>query len=263
LLAGVFALGASAARKPAVPGPSIHYGPVLLYVSNVAAKEGTTAAMQLKLQWMMPMDVEVYWKTVPATATAPRDYLHQSGEAVIKQGKLTTDCLISSVNDTMYEPNRTFKVELWSDNPLVKIVGSPASYTIQDDDPVPAVSIHDQPAPAVYEGGSLTWTVELANPSAYTITVPLDYNYPVDTTVIPADYTGTLPSSVTFTSGETVKTITIQSVNDGLTEPTEAIWIHLMPPIGVATLPAVDYTWAHDQTDRWGVGWISDQPVQP
>ena len=184
LLAGVFALGASAARKPAVPGPSIHYGPVLLYVSNVAAKEGTTAAMQLKLQWMMPMDVEVYWKTVPATATAPRDYLHQSGEAVIKQGKLTTDCLISSVNDTMYEPNRTFKVELWSDNPLVKIVGSPASYTIQDDDPVPAVSIHDQPAPAVYEGGSLTWTVELANPSAYTITVPLDYNYPVDTTVI-------------------------------------------------------------------------------
>jgi hypothetical protein len=235
LLAGVFALGASAARKPAVPGPSIHYGPVLLYVSNVAAKEGTTAAMQLKLQWMMPMDVEVYWKTVPATATAPRDYLHQSGEAVIKQGKLTTDCLISSVNDTMYEPNRTFKVELWSDNPLVKIVGSPASYTIQDDDPVPAVSI----------------------------TVPLDNNYPVDTTVIPADYTGTLPSSVTFTSGETVKTITIQSVNDGLTEPTEAIWIHLMPPIGVATLPAVDYTWAHDQTDRWGVGWISDQPVQP
>lgn len=230
---------------------------VYVSIADVSAVEGTTAAMTITSSRIMPFPIEVYWKTANGTGSESIDYPAQTGKAVIPAGKTSTTCLVSSKADSMYEPNRTFRVQLWSDDSVVRLARSEAVFTILDDDPVPTVHIGDQAPSWVYEGGDLTWTVSLTNPTYLPVDVSLD-PFNVWTTLGLDDYTGTLPTSLHFAPGETVKTFTISTLVDEVQEPAaEAVWIHLTGATN-STLPSVDYVSAADQTDAWGYGSVWD-----
>jgi urease beta subunit len=70
------------------------------------------------------------------------------------------------------------------------------------------------------------------------------------TAVAPGDYT-TASGTVTFASGETTKTITVNVVGDALDEPTETFRVNLSVPVD-ATI-----------TDNQGVGTITDDDPSP
>jgi hypothetical protein len=111
--------------------------------------------------------------------------------------------------------------------------------------PTPTLSISD--APTVVEGGTLAFTVTLSAASAGAVTANYDFIYGTATA---ADHSATA-GSITFAPGETIKTISVPTVDDAIVESTESLTVRLTSPSG-ATL-------ADDQ----GVGSITDNDVAP
>jgi hypothetical protein len=68
--------------------------------------------------------------------------------------------------------------------------------TITDNDSQPTLSVNSPPA--VEEGGPITFTVTMSNPSSFTVTV--DYATANGTAVAPGDYTA-VSGTLTFTPG--------------------------------------------------------------
>jgi hypothetical protein len=110
----------------------------------------------------------------------------------------------------------------------------------------PSLSINNPSA--VTEGNNVVFTVTLSTASGSNVTV--NYATADNTAVAPGDYiskSGTL----TFTAGQTSKTITVSTINDALDEDTETFYVNLSGASG-ATI-----------SDGQGVGTINDNDLPP
>jgi hypothetical protein len=168
-VAAIFAVGIGSASGAAPPP----YTPLYVSIGDGQATEGSLGAMQIKAWGTLPAGVkaDIYWETTSGgTGTLGLDYLHQEGEYAMAIG--TVNCMVGSVNDNIYEPNRTFKVHIWSPDGFVVITRSTGTFTILDNDPIPTVSIGN--AGTVTEGSALTFPITLSNPSYLPISITVD-----------------------------------------------------------------------------------------
>src|SRR5207253_1865122 len=137
---------------------------------------------------------------------------------------VTTQPITITLNpDSIDEVNETFNVTL--STPVNAVISDGTGVcTILDDDAPPNMSIDDV---SVTEGDTGTttadFTISLATASGRNVT--LNYSTADNTAVAPGDYTAITSGSLTFTPGQTSKTISVTVKGDTLNEDDETFFV--------------------------------------
>ena len=191
-------------------------------------KSGTTnATFTVTLSPASAQTVTVNYATAPGTATAGVDYTTESGTVSFAAGQTTATISIPVLAAAATEPNQTFFVNL-SGAAHAAIGDAQALGTIVDGGtpPPPALYITNT---TVIEGGTVNavFTVTLSPSSAQTVTV--NYATVAGTAAAGTDYTSE-SGTLTFTAGQTTKTISVPILDDSLAEATETFAVTLSAP---------------------------------
>ena len=201
--------------------------------------------------------VLVRYATVDGTAIAGSDYTREveTGQTYkilnIPAGQSSGAIRIPIIDDQVYESaDETFTLQLTNHNDKATLDGGATSLTatgaIADDDPTPVVSVAGPAGEVSYVSENakdpVTFTLTLMGQSAGDVTV--DYatgeagllglltarQGPAGATQ-DEDYAAT-SGTVTFTSGQTTKTVTVQVTNDDVSEETEFFGFKISAPQG-------------------------------
>lgn len=168
--------------------------------------------------------VTVQYSTSPGTATAGSDYVPVVGTLAFGPGVTSQTFSVPINNDTIDEPDETLTLAL--SNPGSASLGlSSATLTINDDDPVPSITINNvQQAEGNSGTSNMTFTVTLSNPSASTITV--DFATADGSAIAGADYI-TRSGTLTFNPGVTSQQVNVLIIGDTTNEPDETFVVNL------------------------------------
>ena len=235
-------------------GSAYVYGPEppTLSLNDVTVVEGNSgtsnAEFTVTLSDPSSQAVTVDYATADGTASAGADYQTTSETLTFAVGQTTKTITVPVLGDTLDEADETFSVNL--SNPTnATIADSQGVGTIQDDDPLPALSINNV---TVMEGNSGTnnaeFIVTLSDPSSQAVTV--DYATADGTATAGTDYQAT-GGTLTFPPGQTMRPIAVPVLGDTLDEPDETFSVNLSNPTN-ATI-----------ADSQGVGTIQDDDIPP
>ncbi len=209
--------------------------PASVSIGDVAVPEGDAgnAPASLSVTLSEPVDetVTVGYATADGSATAPADYLAETGTVTFPPQDTTASIAVDVVGDTVQEPAETFTVTLSSPTAGVTLERETGTATILDDDQAgrpetTTVSIGDASA---VEGGDLVFTVRLSAPRMTDTTVRA--STADGTAMEPGDYDA-LTETVTIPAGEASETVTVGSNQDVLAEPSEMFTVTLTTPSG-------------------------------
>ena len=210
-----------------------------------AVSEGETAEFTVRLSATSGRAVTVSYRTVDGTAVARSDYKSASGELRFEPGETTQTVTVETLADELAEDTEQFTVELSA--PLgATVADGVGEGTISDDDDAPELSIDD--APAVSEGETAEFTVRLSATSGRAVTV--SYRTVDGTAVAGSDYKSA-SGELRFEPGETTQTVSVETLEDELSEDAERFTVELSAP-SVATV-----------SDGIGEGTISDDDDAP
>ena len=201
--------------------------------------------------------VLVRYATVDGTAIAGSDYTREveTGQTYkilnIPAGQSSATIRIPITDDQVYESvGETFTLQLTNHNNKATLEGEATSLTatgaIADDDPKPVVSVAGPAGAVSYVSENLkdpvTFTLTLMGQTAGNVTV--DYatgeaglvdlftaRQGLTRVTEDEDYAST-SGTVTFASGQTTKTVTVQVTNDDLSEETEFFGFKISAPQG-------------------------------
>ena len=215
------------------------------------------AAFTVTLSPSSSSTVTVKYTTANGTATSGSDYVAASGTLTFTAGQTSKTISVAVNGDTADEPNETFYLGL--SNPTNATIGTAqAAATIVDND-LPAVSMSINNV-SVAEGNSGTrnavLTVTLSGTTAQTVTV--NYATANGTATAGSDYSAAI-GSLTFTPGQTSRTISIVVNGDTTVEPNETFLVNLSSAVGATLSDAQGQgTIANDDTAAGGpVVWTS------
>ena len=173
------------------------------------------ATLTVSLDVAGAADVTVGYATSNGTATAGSDYTAKSGTLTINAGSTSGTVSVTITDDPTDEDDEAFTFTLSSPT-NASISDSSATVTITDNDPPPSLSVADV---TVGEGaGSVTLTVSLSLASGKTVTV--NYATSNGTATAGSDYTSKT-GSLTFTPGQTSKTVSVAISDDPTDEDDE------------------------------------------
>ena len=201
--------------------------------------------------------VLVRYATVDGTAIAGSDYTREveTGQTykilVIPGGQSSATIRIPITDDQVYESaDETFTLQLTNHNNKATLDGGATSLTatgaIADDDPKPVVSVAGPAGDVSYVSENakdpVTFTLTLMGQSAGDVTVDyatgeagllglLTARQGLAGATQDEDYAGT-SGTVTFTPGQTTKTVTVQVTNDDVSEETEFFGFTISAPQG-------------------------------
>ena len=212
-------------------------------MADVTVDEGA-GTMTLTLRLNHPSQVDIAYFTrddeVTGTATEGEDYddfLLETGRIAritVPGGSLSQTFDITLVDDGVDEPDETIVI-IWQKLSTSDVTPSTINFTgTIVPDTLPALSFAPNIVTVDEDAGSATLTVELAPASSGTVTV--DYATRDSAAKAGEDYTAT-SGTLTFTAGQTSKTITVPILNDDVYENDESFFVDLSNPTG-ATLPA-------------------------
>ena len=199
--------------------------------------------------------VLVRYATVDGTAIAGSDYTREveTGQTYkilnIPAGQSTATIRIPITDDQVYESaDETFTLQLTNHNNKATLDGGATSLTatgtIADDDPKPVVSVAGPAGEMSYVSENVKdpviFTLTLIGRSAGDVTVDyatgqagllglLTPRQGLAGATEDEDYAGT-SGTVTFTSGQTTKTVTVQVTNDDVSEDTEFFGFKISAP---------------------------------
>ena len=220
-------------------------GSAQVSVQDASAAEGGTVGFTVRLDRAASGQFTVDYAITADTATAGRDYTATSGTLTIAKGQLSAPVRVATLDDDLDEDDETFELEL--SNALFAGAalqfapgGDKAIGTIVDDDPLPELRVSDTGAA---EGDPLIFRVSLNGPSGRDVTV--DYSTRDGTATAGSDYT-TAAGTVTFSPGETSKTVEVTALGDADVENTERFFMDLSNPVNASL------------ADSRGVGDIAD-----
>ncbi|MEM8572482.1 MAG: Calx-beta domain-containing protein [Pseudomonadota bacterium] len=209
-----------------------------LHVSEAIMKEGDSGrrevAFDLSLSRPADGDLTVSYETVDGSAIAGEDYVATSGNVTFLDGQDTATVYVKVKGDKKVEPNEGFTLLVSAPEEVVDI--SLGEATILDDDTaadagMPSVSVTGSSIleDTGYSGHYATWSINLSEPATGNVTV--DYRTFSDTALDGYYYSGAdvghLGSSVTFSPGETSKTVRARINADGETETDEAVTLQI------------------------------------
>lgn len=205
-------------------------------IAGSATSEGnggaSASSFQVALSAPSGKTISVDWTTQDGTATAPADYTASMATLTFNPGDVTATIQVPIVGDTQIEPDETFTVALTNATNATVINASALATILDDDAPVPAVSIDD---PSVTEGNAgtstLTFTVSLSTSTTQPVTVDFSTN---DGTAASGgiasegglDYVAT-SGTLTFPAGTTQQTVTVTVNGDTLHENGETLSVLL------------------------------------
>jgi uncharacterized protein YhjY with autotransporter beta-barrel domain len=223
-----------------------------LTINDVAVNEGNAGTTNFTFTVSLsapagPGGVTFNIATANGSATAGVDYVAQSltGQT-IPAGSSTYTFTVQVNGDLLNEPTETFFVNVTGVINAVVVDGQGVG-TITNDDPLPSMSIDDV---SVVEGNAGTvnavFTVTLSAASGQTATVL--YATADGTATQPADYTST-SGSLTFTPGQTTRTLTVPVIGETVPEANETFFVNLS---GAANATI---------SDNQGVGTITNDDV--
>ncbi|MBX7184851.1 MAG: hypothetical protein K1Y01_06865 [Vicinamibacteria bacterium] len=176
--------------------------------------------------------VSVKYATEDGTAVSGSDYTAMAGTLTIPAGAASLAVSVPVIPDALVEPNEVMYLNL-SNATGATIFDNQGMGTIVADDGL-LVSIGDKTSG---EGNSgtvpISFNVTLNQAPVSTVTV--DWTTADGTATAPLDYQAA-SGTVTFNSGETSKTITVQIVGDSLEEPYETFFVNLSNPTGGASI---------------------------
>lgn len=228
----------------------------LVTIDNVSTAEGAsgthTVTFTATLSAASARTVTLDYATADGTASvAGNDYVAKSGTLTFNPGVVTRTFTVTVKGDAVHETDETFFVNLVSATNAYLGV-SAASGTIVDDDPAAPEIFASIDDVTVSEGDagttSAVFTVTLS--PAPTSTVSLNYATSPGSATSPSDFTAK-SGTLTFTSGQTSKTITIAVKGDPTLEPNEAFVVDLSSPTGLTIL------------DSRGVGIVNNDDAPP
>ncbi len=197
-------------------------------VSQAEGNSGTTnETFTVSLSPVSGRTVTVNYATSNGSATAGSDYTATSGTLTFTAGQTSKTIDVPISGDTTYEANETYTLRLSG--------ASHANYgtrtgtgTITNDDGVPVISVNNVSSAEGNSGTSnATFTVSLSNPSYQTVTVA--YATANGTASAGSDYTAT-SGTLTYTSGQTSKTVNVSIQGDALNEADETFALNLSSP---------------------------------
>ncbi len=200
---------------------------VSVTIGDLSVTESTggtnTAQVPVTLSAAAGQTVSVGYTMTAGTATTA-DYTNATGTVTFAPGVTSQTIPINIVTDTIFETNETFTVTLRT--PVnVTIARAAATVTILNDDPLPTISVGNA---TMTEGNTGTananFVVTLSNPSSSTITV--NYATADGTALAGVDY-NTLSGSLTYTAGQTSKTVSVQVRGDTIDEPNETFTLNI------------------------------------
>ena len=210
-----------------------------LSIGNVTVNEGQSgtvaAVFTVTLSPSSAQTVTVNFATANGTATAGSDYVAQTGNLTFTAGQTTKTISVTVNGDTTSEPNETFFVNLSSASGAT-LADAQGQATITNDDVAtpPKLSVSDVTLTEGHSGTSnATFTVTLSAPSASTVTARFATGN--GTATAGSDYvakTGTL----TFTAGQTSKTVNVTVNGDTRVERDESFLVNLSSASGATLL---------------------------
>ena len=173
--------------------------------------------------------------TVPLTVTvqdgaSSADYSGVPASLTFDSGEVLKTLTFSATQDDVDDDGESVKLTFGTPLPARVSAGTVSESTVNirdDDDPAVAVSF-GRSAHSVTEGGTVEVTVTLDVDPERTVTVPLTVT--VQDGASPADYSG-VPASVTFDSGEVLKTFTFSATQDDVDDDGESVKLTFGTPL--------------------------------
>jgi hypothetical protein len=199
-----------------------------LSIGNATVVEGHGGPVEMTftvtLSEPSTQTVTVDFATADGTAVAGSDYQATSGTLTFSPGQTAQTITVLVNGDALNEPDETVLVNLTAATHAA-IAGSQGVGLIVNDDPVPALSVGDV---TVGEGQSGTtsalFTVSLSAASGQTVTV--GFATANGTAAAGSDYQAT-SGTLTFSPGQTARTITVLVNGDATSEPDETFTVNL------------------------------------
>ena len=154
-----------------------------------------------------------------STATETDDYTVSSKSLTLGAEQTEVTATITAEDDSFYEGDETVVVTASHDG---STVGTAQTITIMENEPEPQLSIAGA---EVDEGEAVQFVVSLVPASGKPVTV--SYETADGTAEAGEDYTAVSATTLTFTAGETAKTVSVATVEDTRNEDQEAFTVTL------------------------------------
>jgi hypothetical protein len=170
--------------------------------------------------------------------------------AIIPAGQSYVDIPIGILNDTVYGPDRLFRLRIRKAS--IGTIGNAGrdstTVLIQNNYAAPAISVNDT---TVYEGDTARFTIRLSGKSG----LPACFRWRTKgvTAVASFDYVGVSLTSVCILPGSTTMTVPVVTLADDLYEPPETFQLQLFPDSGIT----------RTGSDTVGIGTILNRTPMP
>ena len=190
--------------------------------ATIVALEGNMLVYRLQLNRVSVADVSFDWY-LQHSSTSTSDFRGvTAGRQQIRAGDTTTAISIDTSNDTIYEGNEDFSLN------IINVTGASPSALVADgriiDSDVQPTIDFEQDYSSVTEGGSLSYTLQLTNTS----TTDISFDWLVQhSSTSTSDFTGIIASSQRIAAGDTTATISIDTSNDTIYEGNEDFTLHI------------------------------------
>ena len=218
--------------------PSLTINDVTVREANSGAN--TTATFTLKLSPASNQAVTVKYATANGTAVAPADYTALPLTTLtFSPGQTAKTVTVAVRGDALDEAAETFKLRLSA--PTKALISDPEGIcTITDNDPLPTITISDarvtEPDSGVIRA---IFTVKLSVASGQTVSVKYATGGGTGSTATAGtDYVAVPLTTLSFTPGQTVKTVSVQVKGDTIREASETYFVNLSGAVNGAITDA-------------------------
>jgi hypothetical protein len=224
-----------------------------LSVNDVSVTEGDAGTVNAQFTVSVPnpsyADITFGFTTADGSANAGSDYNSASGGGTIPAGSTSTTVTVQVVGDLLTEGAETFNLNINNPSANAAIADNQGVGTINDNDPIPQISIDDISFAEGTGGFTIaTFTVTLSNQSQQNVTV--NWSTAAGSATANVDY-ATASGTVSFGAGITSQPVAISVFADAIDEGDEIFYVNLATP-GNATI-----------ADAQGVGTIVDDEGTP
>ena len=202
-----------------------------------------SAVFTARLSSAASSTVTVGYATANGSAGSPADFAAKAGTLSFSPGQTSKTVPVTVKADVLGEPDETFSLNL-SNASGATIADATGLGTIRDNDSAPSIAVGDVTV-AEGDGGNQTVVFTIRLSSAASETVRVAYTLAAGSASSPNDFNAA-SGTLSFSPGQTSKTVSVTVKADVLDEPDETFSLNLSNPSG-ATI-----------ADATGIGTIRD-----
>ena len=191
-------------------------------INDVSVAEGGNLSFTVTKNGAASTNYSVNYTTANGSAISGSDYTANSGTLTFSTGETSKVIAVATTVDSTYESNETITLNLSSPSGGSSISDSQGVGTINNDDSGPAFTVNDVSA---NEGSGITFTITKSGATVFSHNI--DYASADDSaTLANNDYSAT-SGTLVFTSGESSKTVTVNTIEDISIEADETFHLNL------------------------------------